>query len=142
VGEVEGSGFAEDSVGFRVNDSFCDFYVYGADKVIILFLIISAVVVFIYSLKLFRRKRTEFLGRSFRVLLRREEGLGEGDMELMAFVGAFLGVKGALFAMWVGFVVGGLLALILMIAKRVTRKYAIPFGPFFGLWSFYLCCGR
>jgi len=76
-------------------------------------------------------------------LLRKEEGLGEGDLELMAFVGAFLGVKGALFAVWVGFALGGILGLILTAAKKAERKSALPFGPFLALGAFiYAAAGE
>jgi len=76
-------------------------------------------------------------------LLRKEEGLGEGDLELMAFVGAFLGVKGALFAVWVGFALGGILGLILTAVKKAERKSALPFGPFLALGAFiYAAAGE
>ena len=59
-----------------------------------------------------------------------KEGMGVGDMELLAMIGAFLGPIGAwitlLFASIVGFL-AGVLYLIIAHKNRGTR---IPFGPF------------
>lgn len=62
----------------------------------------------------------------------RREGMGLGDVKMLAMVGAFLGVKGVLFTMLLGSVLGTAYVLPLVAARRHTMKSAIPFGPFLG----------
>jgi len=61
------------------------------------------------------------------------EGMGGGDIKLLAMLGAFLGWEGVLFTIMasslLGTVVGG--GAILISGKG--RKFAIPFGPFLSL---------
>jgi leader peptidase (prepilin peptidase)/N-methyltransferase len=57
-------------------------------------------------------------------------GMGGGDMKLGAMFGAFLGWKVTLVALFVAVVLGGGVALVLMLAGRMRRKDPIPFGPF------------
>ncbi len=59
-----------------------------------------------------------------------EEGMGGGDMKLGAMLGAFLGWKVTLVALFVAVAVGGALAAVLLIGGQVRRKEPIPFGPF------------
>jgi leader peptidase (prepilin peptidase)/N-methyltransferase len=62
--------------------------------------------------------------------IRGQEGLGMGDVKLLAMIGAFLGWKLVLltlvFASFTGSLVGGLL----IAAGRGTMKYELPFGTF------------
>jgi leader peptidase (prepilin peptidase) / N-methyltransferase len=89
--------------------------------------------------------------------LRHVEGMGFGDVKLMAMVGAFLGAKLALFTIFTGAVLGtifGLIATIAVWRKRIQRRkkrqetnvlarswtsarlmlryYEVPFGVFLG----------
>ncbi len=59
-----------------------------------------------------------------------EEGMGGGDMKLGAMLGAFLGWKVTLVALFVAVALGGALAGALLISGRARRKEPIPFGPF------------
>lgn len=58
------------------------------------------------------------------------EGLGMGDVKLMAMVGAFLGWEGALGTILCGSFVGSLVGVGLMIGGRGGRQTALPFGTF------------
>lgn len=66
-------------------------------------------------------------------------GMGLGDVKLAGVLGAFLGFSGWA-ALAVGafgaFLLGGILSVILLAAKLVTRKSGIPFGPWMiaGAW--------
>lgn len=60
--------------------------------------------------------------------------MGFGDATLAAGIGAFMGLKMTFVALYTGFLCGGIAVLPLLIAKKVTRKTAVPFGPF-------LCAG-
>lgn len=75
-------------------------------------------------------------------LVRGQEGLGGGDVKLMGMIGAFLGLEGALFALFSGALLGALVGLILMWKEGADTKYAIPFGPFLSLGALmYLTFG-
>jgi leader peptidase (prepilin peptidase)/N-methyltransferase len=65
--------------------------------------------------------------------LRHKEGLGFGDVKMLAMIGAFLGIRGALLTIILGAVTGSIVGLIFI---RVTGKdassYQLPFGTFLG----------
>ncbi|MEW6442505.1 MAG: prepilin peptidase [bacterium] len=75
--------------------------------------------------------------------LRKQEGIGGGDIKLLAMVGAFTGWKGALFTIFGGSLIASILGIALMIARRADGKLPIPFGPFLSAASFvYILAGR
>ena len=65
--------------------------------------------------------------------IRHKEGLGFGDVKMLAMIGAFLGIRGALLTVILGAVAGSIVGLIYI---RVTGKdaasYPLPFGTFLG----------
>ncbi len=66
-------------------------------------------------------------------LLTRKEGMGGGDIKLLAMIGALIGWKGVLFTIFVSSAVGTLSGLAIMMATRQNMKLAIPFGPFLSI---------
>lgn len=66
-------------------------------------------------------------------LLRGEEGMGLGDVKMLAMVGAFLGWKGALVTLFFGAVAGALVGLALLWRGRGGLKTRLPFGSFLAL---------
>ncbi|MEK7850569.1 MAG: prepilin peptidase [Deltaproteobacteria bacterium] len=76
-------------------------------------------------------------------LLAKKEGMGGGDIKLLAMVGAFLGWKGVLFTIFSGSLAGTIIGIALMIAQGRDSKYAIPFGPFLSMGALlYLFFGE
>lgn len=64
-------------------------------------------------------------------LVRRVEGMGLGDVKLMAMLGAFLGAHPALlFILFVSSFLGSVVGIGMMLFKGKDMKYALPFGPF------------
>lgn len=59
-----------------------------------------------------------------------EEGIGIGDIKLLAMIGAFLGWRAIPFVLLVGSFFGSLIGLILMFLRRADMKMPVPFGPF------------
>lgn len=57
-------------------------------------------------------------------------GLGAGDVTLSTFLGLILGVPHIILSLLFGVVLGGVVAFLLLISGRVTRKSFIPYGPF------------
>lgn len=58
------------------------------------------------------------------------EGMGAGDVKLAAYAGLITGFPGALFAVFGSWILGGVVAVGLLLARRGGLKTAIPFGPF------------
>ena len=65
--------------------------------------------------------------------LRGREGMGLGDVKMMLMAGAFLGLKRTLLTILAGSVLGSLLGLTFMLAKRKDSDYELPFGTFLGM---------
>ena len=59
-----------------------------------------------------------------------KEGMGGGDIKLMAMIGAFLGWKPALITIMIGSLLGSLVGVTLVAAQIIKREEYIPFGPF------------
>ena len=66
-------------------------------------------------------------------LWRREEGLGMGDVKMLAMIGAFLGWKAVLVTLVLSSFSGALLGMVLIAAQRGGMKLALPFGTFLSL---------
>jgi len=66
-------------------------------------------------------------------LLTRKEGMGGGDIKLLAMIGALLGWQGVAFTIFVSSATGTLVGLTVMIATRKNMKLAVPFGPFLAI---------
>lgn len=63
-------------------------------------------------------------------LIRRQEGMGLGDADLLAVLGAFLGWKGVFFSLMAGAFSGAILGGALAAAGKAGMKKRLPFGPF------------
>ena len=65
--------------------------------------------------------------------IRHREGLGFGDVKLVAMAGAFLGLEGALLTLILGSIAGSVLGYgYIRIAGKDTATYELPFGTFLG----------
>jgi leader peptidase (prepilin peptidase)/N-methyltransferase len=62
--------------------------------------------------------------------LRKEEGLGMGDVKMLGMIGAFLGWKLMLLTLILASFSGTLVGIFLLIVRKQTLKYALPFGTF------------
>jgi leader peptidase (prepilin peptidase)/N-methyltransferase len=65
--------------------------------------------------------------------VRHEEGLGFGDVKMLAMIGAFLGWKLTLVTLMMGSFAGSIVGLALIAFGRGTMKYALPFGTFLAM---------
>jgi leader peptidase (prepilin peptidase)/N-methyltransferase len=64
-------------------------------------------------------------------LVRREEGMGLGDVKLLAMIGSFLGTLPALpLVLMVASATGAAVGLVLLAVRRRGLRSAVPFGPF------------
>ncbi len=63
-------------------------------------------------------------------LLRKQEGLGMGDVKLMAMIGAFLGWKAVFFVFLFSSLFASIFGIFLMIFSKYRLHSALPYGPF------------
>ena len=76
-------------------------------------------------------------------LITKREGMGGGDIKLLAMLGGFLGWKSLFFIVFLSSLLGALVGIAVMIAKGRDMKYAVPFGPFLSVAAVaYLFIGR
>ncbi len=62
--------------------------------------------------------------------IKKADGMGGGDIKLLAMIGALIGWKGVLFTLFASSALGTVTGIGLMIAYGKTMKMAVPFGPF------------
>lgn len=67
------------------------------------------------------------------LLVRREEGMGLGDVKMLALVGAFLGWPGVLVTLFFGALSGSIVGIALMRRGSVDMRSKLPFGVFLAL---------
>ncbi len=63
----------------------------------------------------------------------KREGMGGGDVKLLAMMGAFLGWDAVLLTILLSSLIGSMSGILIMALKGKDFKYAIPFGPFLSL---------
>ena len=62
-----------------------------------------------------------------------EEGMGGGDVKMLAMVGAFLGWQQVLITLVFSSIAGAVIGLIVIAIKRGGMKYALPYGTFLAI---------
>ncbi len=62
--------------------------------------------------------------------IKKRQGMGIGDVKLLAMIGAFFGWEGVLFVLFLGAILGSVVGVAIIISKKGDLKYAMPFGPF------------
>ncbi len=67
--------------------------------------------------------------------VRKQEGMGGGDIKLLAWIGAVLGWPSVPFVILSSSIVGSLVGLIVMTRSKDGLKTVLPFGPFLALGS-------
>jgi len=64
------------------------------------------------------------------LLLTGKDGMGGGDIKLLAMIGAFVGWQGVIVTLLFSSFIGALSGIAFIAIAGKGRKYAIPFGPF------------
>lgn len=65
--------------------------------------------------------------------IRKEEGMGMGDVKMLAMVGAFLGWPAVVLTLILSSFSGAIIGLAMMVFARADGRYALPFGTFLAL---------
>jgi len=66
-------------------------------------------------------------------LITKREGMGGGDIKLLAMLGAFFGWKSLFFILLVSSFLGAIVGISVILIKGKDMRYAVPFGPFLSL---------
>src|SRR5580700_3523936 len=64
--------------------------------------------------------------------IRGREGMGLGDVKMMAAVGAFLGLRRTMLTILLGSLLGSVIGIFLIAVSKKGRDYELPFGTFLG----------
>jgi leader peptidase (prepilin peptidase)/N-methyltransferase len=76
-------------------------------------------------------------------MITKKDGMGGGDIKLLAMIGALIGWQGVIFTIYLSSALGTIVGLPLMLAQKKNMKYAIPFGPFLSVGGItYLFFGK
>jgi leader peptidase (prepilin peptidase)/N-methyltransferase len=62
-----------------------------------------------------------------------KQGLGQGDIDLLAFIGSFTGIIGCWATMLIGSLVGSVVGIAALLCTQQGLQTRIPFGPFLAL---------
>ena len=65
----------------------------------------------------------------------KKEAMGGGDVKLSAMIGAFIGWKYIIISLFIGFFIGAVAGILLILLKIRSRDDLVPFGPFIVLGS-------
>ena len=69
--------------------------------------------------------------------LRKVEGLGMGDVKMLALIGAFLGWQLVLLTLALASILGSLVGVAMIVTRRGDMKYALPFGTFLAIAAMF-----
>jgi leader peptidase (prepilin peptidase)/N-methyltransferase len=76
-------------------------------------------------------------------LITKKEGMGGGDIKLLAMMGAFFGWKAIPFIIFTSSLIGSVIGVTIMLVQKKDSKLAIPFGPFLAFGAIlYIFFGR
>ncbi|MCD6319787.1 MAG: prepilin peptidase [Candidatus Desulfofervidaceae bacterium] len=71
-------------------------------------------------------------------LIRKKEGMGGGDIKLLAMIGAFLGWKAIPFVILIASLTGSFIGILWIFLQKKDKYFPIPFGPFLALGAICL----
>jgi leader peptidase (prepilin peptidase)/N-methyltransferase len=70
------------------------------------------------------------------IVLTKGRGMGGGDLKLVTFLGLSLGLEKALLAVFLGFLTGAIVSVMLVLLGTKRFKETVAFGPFLALGAF------
>ena len=71
-------------------------------------------------------------------LLTKKEGIGEGDFDILALIGSFLGPAGVFYSLFLASISGSIIGIILILFNNKNLQTKLPFGPFLALGAIIL----
>ncbi|HMO01776.1 MAG TPA: A24 family peptidase [Oligoflexia bacterium] len=74
-----------------------------------------------------------FLVSRLYLFTRKREGLGLGDVKLLAMIGSWFGPFASFFTIFIGSLIGSICGVMMLLARGKGISHPIPFGPFLAL---------
>ena len=68
----------------------------------------------------------------------KKEPFGFGDSKFLFMISTWLGIKGALLTFILSIYIGGIISILLILSKLISRKGMIPFGPYISLSAYII----
>lgn len=65
-----------------------------------------------------------------------KKSMGEGDGAFLAVLGLLLGIKLTIVAIFIAFILGGIMAAYILLSAKKSRHDYIPFAPFLGIGAY------
>lgn len=62
-----------------------------------------------------------------------KNGVGQGDLELLAMIGSFVGILGVWISLCIGSIIGSLIGITILLFRPNKNQLILPFGPFLSL---------
>ncbi len=62
-----------------------------------------------------------------------KQGMGQGDIDLLSFIGAFLGFGGWWISLLIASCMGSVIGMLYLLVTKQGKQTKIPFGPFLAL---------
>ena len=69
-------------------------------------------------------------------LIIKKEAFGFGDSKYLFMISTWLGIKGALFTLILSIYIGGIISIVLILLRLISRKGKIPFGPYLSISAY------
>ncbi|MCF8009778.1 MAG: prepilin peptidase [Clostridiales bacterium] len=132
-GSTQGALSASVFISFLLAVSVIDLYHHIIPDKIVVFGMVSGILLNFYSIPAVLNGILGFLiggGILFLVALVSRGGMGGGDIKLAAAAGIYLGWQNTLLMLFLGFLLGSVIGLTIVLLQRKTIKEKIPFGPF------------
>lgn len=73
---------------------------------------------------------------AFQFIISKGKWVGDGDIRLGALMGLMLGWKLLLVALFLAYIIGAIVGLVLLFSNKKKMSSAVPFGPFLSLATF------
>lgn len=77
-----------------------------------------------------------FLVTKLYEVVRKQQGMGFGDVKYLGFIGAVVGALGVFYTLFMASVVGSVIGIIYGVVTKKGLKASIPFGPFLAVSAF------
>ena len=68
----------------------------------------------------------------------KKEAFGFGDSKYLFMISTWLGIKGALFTFILSIYIGGIISILLILFRLISRKGRIPFGPYLSISAYII----
>ena len=74
-----------------------------------------------------------FITSKLFLLIRKKEGMGMGDIKLIAMIGFWMGLSNTIIVIIISALLGSLVGIFLILSKKMNKTQYLPYGSFIGI---------